>query len=92
MIKLIENKNLLLENFSEDELRTIDGSIKVLTHIYSSELERLSKEKLYYSSKLSKDIIEELNNEIMSYEDDILELQKISSKLNNILNNLKHLN
>lgn len=92
MIKLIENKNLLLENFSEDELRAIDGSIKVLTHIYSSELERLSKENLNYSSNLSKDNIDELNNEIMSYEDDILELQKISSKLNNILNNLKHLN
>lgn len=88
-IKNIEKKNLLLENFSEDELRTIEGSINVLIHIYSSELERLSKEKRFNSSKLNQD---ELDNEIMSYEDDILELQRISSKLNNILNNFKHLN
>ncbi|MDU7067183.1 MAG: hypothetical protein E6343_04315 [Clostridium perfringens] len=88
-IKKIEDKNLLFENFSEDELRTIEGSINVLIHIYSSELERLSKEKRFNSSKLNKD---ELDNEIMSYEDDILELQRISSKLNSILNNFKHLN
>lgn len=88
-IKKIESKNLLFENFSEDELRTIEGSINVLIHIYSSELERLSKEKRFNSSKLNQD---ELDNEIMSYEDDILELQRISSKLNSILNNFKHLN
>lgn len=88
-IKKIESKNLLFENFSEDELRTIEGSINVLIHIYSSELERLLKEKRFNSSKLNQD---ELDNEIMSYEDDILELQKISSKLNSILNNFKHLN
>ncbi|WP_283685051.1 hypothetical protein [Clostridium perfringens] len=88
-IKKIEDKNLLFENFSEDELRTIEGSINVLIHIYSSELERLSKEKRFNSSKLNQD---ELDNEIMSYEDDILELQRISSKLNSILNNFKHLN
>ncbi len=88
-IKKIENKNLLFENFSEDELRNIEGSINVLIHIYSSELERLSNEKRFNSSKLNQD---ELDNEIMSYEDDILELQRISSKLNSILNNFKHLN
>lgn len=88
-IKKIEKRNLLLENFSEDELRTIEGSINVLIHIYSSELERLSKEKRFNSSKLNQD---ELENEIMSYENDILELQRISSKLNSILNNFKHLN
>ncbi|BDU83825.1 hypothetical protein SNUCP2_36480 (plasmid) [Clostridium perfringens A] len=88
-IKKIEDKNLLFENFSEDELRTIEGSINVLIHIYSSELERLSKEKRFNSSKLNQD---ELDNEIMSYENDILELQRISSKLNSILNNFKHLN
>lgn len=88
-IKKIENKNLLFENFSEDELRTIEGSINVLIHIYSSELEKLSKEKRFNSSKLNQD---ELDNEIMSYENDILELQRISSKLNSILNNFKHLN
>ncbi|WP_283697408.1 hypothetical protein [Clostridium perfringens] len=88
-IKKIEDKNLLFENFSEDELRTIEGSINVLIHIYSSELEKLSKEKRFNSSKLNQD---ELDNEIMSYENDILELQRISSKLNSILNNFKHLN
>lgn len=91
-IKKIEDKNLLFENFSEDELRNIEGSINVLIHIYSSELERLSKEKRFNSSKLTKEKIDELDNEIISYEDDILELQRISSKLNNILNNFKHLN
>lgn len=88
-IKKIEDKNLLFENFSEDELRTIEGSINVLIHIYSSELKRLSKEKRFNSSKLNQD---ELENEILSYENDILELQRISSKLNSILNNFKHLN
>ena len=88
-IKKIEDKNLLFENFSEDELRTMEGSINVLIHIYSSELERLSKEKRFNSSKLNQD---ELENEILSYENDILELQRISSKLNSILNNFKHLN
>ena len=91
-IKNIEKRNLLLENFSEDELRTIEGSINVLIHIYSSELERLSKEKRVNSSKLTQEKIDELDNEITSYEDDILELQRISSKLNSILNNFKHLN
>lgn len=91
-IKKIENKNLLFENFSEDEIRTIEGSINVLIHIYSSELEKLSKEKRFNSSKLTKEKIDELDNEIISYEDDILELQRISSKLNSILNNFKHLN
>lgn len=52
-IKKIEDKNLLFENFSEDELRNIEGSINVLIHIYSSELERLSKEKRFNSSKLT---------------------------------------
>lgn len=88
-IKKIEKKNLLFENFSEDELRTIEGSINVLIHIYYSELEKLSKEKRFNSSKLNRD---ELENEILSYEDDILELKIISSKLNSILNNFKHLN
>lgn len=83
LIKNIEKKNLLLENFSEDELRTLEGSVNVLIHIYSSELERLSKEKRFNSSKLNQD---ELENEILSYENDILELQIISSKLNSILN------
>lgn len=61
----------------------------MLIHIYSSELEILSKEKRFNSSKLNRD---ELENEILSYEDDILELKIISSKLNSILNNFKHLN
>lgn len=91
-IKKIENKNLLFENFSEDELRTIEGSISVLIHIYSSELERLLKEKNESFPKLTQEDKDELDNEIMSYEDDILELQRISSKLNSILNNFKHLN
>ena len=91
-IKNIEKRNLLFENFSEDELRTIEGSINVLIHIYSSELERLSKEKRFNSSKLTKERIDELDKEIISYEADILELKEISSKLNNILTNFKHLN
>lgn len=91
-IKNIEKKNLLFENFSEDELRTIEGSINVLIHIYSSELERLLKEKRFNSSNLTQEKIDELDNEIISYEYDILELKIISYKLNNILNNFKHLN
>lgn len=91
-IKNIEKRNLLLENFSEDELRTIEGSINVLIHIYSSELERLLKEKNESFPKLTQEDKDELDNEIMSYEDDILELQRISFKLNSILNNFKHLN
>lgn len=91
-IKNIENKDILTENFSEDELRTIAGSINVLIHIYSSELERLSKEKRFNSSNLTEEEVDELDIEIMSCEDDIIELNKISFKLYSILNNFKHLN
>lgn len=91
-IKNIENKDILTENFSEDELRTIAGSINVLIHIYSSELERLSKEKRFNSSNLTEEELDELDIEIMSCEDDIVELNKISFKLDSILNNFKHLN
>lgn len=87
-IKNIEKRNLLLDNFSEDELRNIECSINVLIHIYSSEVKRLLNEKRGNSTKLTKENIE---NEIISYENDIEELKNISSKLNNILNNYKHL-
>lgn len=87
-IKNIEKRNLLLDNFSEDELRNIECSINVLIHIYSSEVKRLLNEKRSNSTKLTKENIE---NEIISYENDIEELKNISSKLNNILNNYKHL-
>ncbi|MBO3307918.1 hypothetical protein [Clostridium perfringens] len=91
-IKKVKDKNLLFENFSEDELRTMEGAISVLMHIYSSELERLLKRKKESFPKLTQEDKYELENEIKSYEDDIVELKRILSKLNNILNNFKHLN
>lgn len=90
-IKNIENRNLLLENFSEEELKTIESSVNVLIHLYSSELKRLLKEKNFNSSKLTQEKLNDLNNEIMSYESDIEDLKNISTKLNSILNNFKHL-
>ncbi|MDZ4994626.1 hypothetical protein GNF80_16975 [Clostridium perfringens] len=85
-IKNIENRNLLLENFSEDELRTIEGAINVLLHLFSSELKRLLKEK---DNNFSEFIQENIKNEIILYENDIEELKNISSKLKGILNNFK---
>ena len=91
-IKKVKDKNLLFENFSEDELRTMEGAISVLMHINYSELEKLLKRKKESFPKLTQEDKYELENEIKSYEDDIVELKRILSKLNNILNNFKHLN